>query len=389
MKKQLSVILLALCGITAQAQKLDYNIDFQYIFNNHEFDASSEKFDPSFTLNAARLTPSFGCRIEQNRHIHHRVMVGLDLYKNMGEGVRADDLRREMTIYYDIDAWFRNKGHFGAIAGMYPRAFMEGDYVGPFFDDCLLFTDCNMEGMAFKYRNERIYAEIGLDWMGMLGDIEHPLRRERFQVLSSGDWNFAGNVSLGWRGSFYHFACSPQSPNVIDNHMLHPYLKWSPDTWLDELSVCAGVVASYQRDRRASSEPTILCGALVSQKLSKWKVGIDNTFYFGPDLMPLYDNSYGGVKYGSDLYFGDECYHTQADGDSWCDILKLYYKPKLSKFVSISVATIFHIGQPSDQPAMRGSQQVVSLHLNLDALRPQPRPYEKIKLPGIFSGSIL
>lgn len=376
MKKCFAFIFALCAAIAASAQELDWNVDFQYLFNNCEYDASHNVWDPSCTLNAARITPTVGVRLEQNPHVHHHLMLGLDFYKNMGEGVRPDNLAREMTLYYDVDAFFRNGGRFNAIAGMYPRTFLEGDWRGPFFDDALLFTDNNMEGMAFKYRNRGLYAEIGLDWMGMLGDTENPMRRERFQVLSSGDWDFLGPFHFGWRASFYHFANSVVCRNVVDNHMVNPWLEWRPSTWFEDFSVKLGFVGSYQRDRRTMDEAVLCGGFLTQQRLSKWHFGIDNSFYYGADLMPLYENSNSGIQFGRELYFGEECYHTMMDGSSWCDQLALYYEPYVNKCMRVVVASVFHFGQKTSQPVLRGSQQIVSLRVNLDKLRPQPTPWK-------------
>lgn len=404
MKRQFAVLLVLCSSLAATAQgpfcsgtqsrkenavEFDWNVDFQYMFNNYEFDRSDDSFDESYTINAAKLSPTAGLLVKQNEHILHRVMLGADIYHNMGEGLPVKDNLRELRAYYHLDSYFKNNGRFQAVAGVYPRSFMEGDWRGPFFDDSVLFTDYNLEGMAFKYRNSTIFAEIGLDWMGMLGDSSAPMRRERFQVLSSGNWNFAGPFHFGWRGSFYHFACSPVCPNVVDNHMLNPFLEWTPDCWFDSASLNLGAVMTYQRDRHNMESHVSPYGFLSQLKLSKCHFGIDNTFYYGNDLQPLFENGYEGIMYGRDLYFGEECFHTPQNQGFSCDQLAIHYSASIGKVADVVVAAIFHFGdQLADIPAFRGCQQVVYLHVNLEGLRPQPRPYKKSGVFDFFFGKM-
>lgn len=402
MKKQIAILLFLGVAVSAAAQgqffhektsrksftvELDWNVDFQYMFNNYEFDASHNDFDRSYTINAAKLSPSGGLLIRQNESMFHRVMLGLDIYHDMGAGRPLNEDIAGLTAYYSFDGYFGNGGRFQSIAGIYPRTFMEGDWRGPFFDDSVLFTDYNMEGMAFKYRNRTIFADIALDWMGMLGDSANPTRRERFQVLSSGDWNFAGPFHFGWRGSFYHFACSPMSPNVVDNHMLNPYIEWTPDCWFENASLNLGPVMTYQRDRHNSKEHVCPFGLLSHLKLSKWNFGIDNIFYYGNDLQPLIGNSYNDFVYGRELYFGEECFHTPQSQAFACDQLSIHYSVKLGGIADITAAAIFHFGdQLADYPMLRGSQQVVYLHVNLEKLRPSPKPWNQHILKHFLFG---
>ena len=230
--------------------------------------------------------------------------------------------------------------------------------------------------MLFKYSNKHIYAELGLDWLGKLGDKYTPLRRERFQVLTAGSWDFARTLSLDWTGSLYHFACSPLLPNVVDNGMVYPRIKWAPETALETLWIDAGGLFTYQNDRHTGAGPVFPMGFLSRQRIGKWHFSLDNRVYFGDDLMPLYDASYEGVPYASDLYFGDQAFHTLHGGPSWADFLSLVYEPQLTKWLSVSVRLTFKFGEPYkaiDVPVFRGWEQTASLKISFDALRQSPK----------------
>lgn len=366
-------VFLHLC---AAAQTLDWNIAFDYRFSNYEYARSGGMYDPSYTLHAARLTPEAGILLKQGGNVFHRVRAGVDLFRDMGAYSGVGELFGETVLYYDLEAAFRNGGVLEAVAGVFPRRFTrERDYIGPFLDDDRCFVDNNLEGMLFKYSNRRIYAELALDWPGKIGDELHPLRRERFQILSDGCWNFAGAFSLLWCGSLYHFSCAPQLANVVDNGMLHLGVSWSPDTCLDVFSLDARGLFTYQNDRHTGEGPLLPMGMTSRQRLGKWKLALENRFYFGDDLMPLYESGYGGVQYGADLYYADLAFHTRHASPSWADCLSVLYEPSLGRFLKLCVGLSFKFGEPpaaSGIPVFRGWQQTFALRFDLDAMRPSP-----------------
>ena len=370
-------------SLSAFAQKFDYNVCGQYYFNNLEYDSSRSLYDQSHTMHSLRLTPSVGLLLPQNAHTFHRVTAGVDLLRNMGEGAPLKDMFQEVLLYYNLDSFFKNGGHFEAMAGCFPRSFAEGDYGGPFFDERRLFYDNNLEGLFLKYRNERIFAEVGLDWMGMF-EFTVPDRRERFQIFSAGDWNFAGCFHFDWTAVLYHYACSPSHINIVDNWMANPRLRWSPATALDCLDVTVGGLFTYQWDRNVDRTQVAPLGLYLTQALSKWNVHLENKWFLGDDLMPFYDRNFEGEPYGAELYHGDKNFHTLHTGLSWHDRLDLRYARTISGFLEISAGFAFRFGTPVPEiqcPVFRGWQQVVSVRIDLSSLRPAPSPVGKDRLP--------
>lgn len=387
MKKIATVLLfIGICAASA-AQKFDYSIGFDYIFANYEYDVSGEAYHDSYTLHAVRLVPEAGVLIQQNKSVFHRLRLGADFLHRMGEGADNRSLLQELICYYNAEARFANGGTLVANAGCFPRKYLEGtSYRGPFFDNDVLYNDSNLEGVLVKYsRSSRIRAELALDWMGMLGDAASPLRRERFQILTDGSWRFAGDFSLGWTGSFYHYACAPMLKNVVDNHMLYPRLEWRPFTWLDSFTLTAGGIFTYQCDRAAKTAPVFPMGLYSEQTAGKWGLSLHNRFYWGDDLMPYYSSSYAGVPYGSGLYFQDPAFHTLGAGPSWTDWLSLRYEPRIAKFLRLGAELTFQFGDNShyDGTFFRGWQQNVRLVVDLDPVRPHPAAPSKRKHRGI------
>ena len=347
-------------GNEAGAQKKkqfnwEAGVDFQYIFDNREFAYSDDAITPSMTVNTAVLAPTLGFSVKQAGKVRHRLRLGVELAHDMGSQT-WDDFLREFLMYYDARVK-ANTGTFEGVAGIFPRHFLEGNYSEAFFSDSLKIFDRNLEGVLFKWRSERFYTELCCDWMGQYGYS----RRERFQVISFGDWNVAPWLSLGWTGSFYHFACSVLSPGVVDNHMLEPWAKLSlaDATGWQELSLQAGLLVSYQWDRVRDSQPTVPIGGEFVLTARRWNVMLQNTTYVGQNMLTLYDKAdLAGIRYGHDLYFGQPFY------TGFYDRIELAWTPAVSRYVDLKLGARAHF----NANGFAGWQQEFSVRLKIDNL---------------------
>jgi len=386
MKKIATLALSFLACFVASAQKFDYNVDFDYLLNNYEYGISryfvdEEAYYPyqhSHTVHGARLTPEIGLLLPQSKYVYHRLRLGIDVFKQMGQQEENLGLLKEVILYYNLEANLPGGGHLDAYAGCFPRRFSEGKgYLGFIYDREYAYLDPNLEGFLVKYsRGDRIRAELILDWQGMIGDDNDPWRRERFNALTDGSWRFAGDLYFGWTGSFYHYAKSPMCDNVVDRHTLNPRIEWAPFTWMDDFRLELGGLFTYQCDRETDPDPVFPMGLWSRQSVSKWNVTVSNSFYWGDDLMPFYDSSFSGQPYGRDLYQGEPSFHTLHDTPSWADWFTVTYQPKLTRWLSLDVAFTLHLGQPHEilkVGAFRGSEQRIGLRLDLEALRPHPK----------------
>lgn len=366
---------------TDKSPKLIWNVEYSHFLDNREYDVSGNVYATSRTLHAARLTPSVGFELMSSPSVRHSVMLGADMVKVFGDGSQNLDLFREFTLHYDVDAVFRNGGKFSAAAGCFPRTFSEGEQDGIIFERQHLFFDPNVEGVYFKYRrNNKIYADLGLDWMGLYAGSDDPFRRERFQIVSTGEWNFAKTLSLHWNASFFHFGCCMAAPNVVDNHIVHPWLKWSPSTSLQELSFTAGGLAGYQCDRIRETGSILPWAFVSTQTIRKWNAGVRNSVWYGMDLCPLFD------YYGTELYFEDSNFHFAGEVPFIYDRLTLFYEPQIAEYVKLRIECMFHFG--TGDSLFRGSQQIVSLLVDLpskrSALKAPAQKHKAVRLGDLF-----
>ena len=335
----------------------EYDADFQYIFDNREFAASNGAYTPSGTIHTVVFTPTVGFSIQQDRRVHHRVVAGVEFAHDMGMRTWRE-LPQEPILYYDAHVRAR-RGRFEGLAGVFPRRFLEGTYSEAFFSDSTKFCDRNLEGALLKWRSDRFYAELGLDWMGKV----RGMQRERFQIMTAGEWNATSWLSLGWTGSLFHYAGSNIVRGVVDNQLLEPWIKadFSRRTSWRELSLQAGLMMGYQWDRKQDENMEYITGGEFVLTARRYSFSLQNTCYFGSNLMPLYGRQdIAGITFGHQLFFGNPFYRS-----TFYDRVECAWEPQISPYLTLRLAARmhFHIN------GFVGWQQQFTLRLNLDALR--------------------
>ena len=381
----ITALMLILFSFSLRAEddkvRFAYDVDFEMRFDNREYYRSA--FSPSMTIFGARLTPSLGLDIYQNRDMSHRLMVGIDVSKDFGaspvskllsggadipetsQKQNNTDLFREMTLYYKLHADM-DKADLELYAGIFPRRAMMGDYSDAFFSDSLRFYDNNIEGILLKIRKPRSYWEVGCDWMGQFGQV----RKEKFMVFSYGQTDITRFFKIGYSAYMYHFAGSEKARGVVDNILFNPFLKFDFADCLgfQEFSVRLGWLQAMQHDRVFVGHYVFPGGAELDLGLKKWNFGIRNRLFCGTDMMPYYNSKdAGNDKYGDRLYFGDPFYRMHDDGTTGVgvyDRLEVFYEPQVGPFLKIGIGARFHF----HGSRYSGCQQVVSLKFNLCGL---------------------
>lgn len=345
--------------------KFEYDVDFWYYFDNREFAASDNIYYASGTTHGVLVTPYAGLSVQQGRNVNHRFMLGAEFCRNMGAGEKLGDVPKEVLAFYDMHATGK-RGCFEVVAGVFPRAFQEADYTEAIYRGGLKFGDRNFEGCILKYGNGRFYAEMGLDWMGMHGyDV-----KERFQIFTGGRWDATSWLRLGWAASMYHFAGSDIAPGVVDNHLLNPYIKFNlaKQTGLQELSLKAGALLTYQWDRVHSDAVQCPGGGEFVFALRNWNVGLKNTLFIGDGgIMPNYfDLDTAGEMYGSRLYMGNPFYRSSP-----YDMAELSYSPRITDYLRLDLVFRIYCGVCPEQDGsfgIAGNQQICSLVFDLDKI---------------------
>lgn len=357
----LSILLSALVSYAGEKPdiKLAYDIDFEMNFDNREYYESN--FTKSMTIFGARLNPSVGLSLTENNGAHHSLMLGVDVMKDFGSQATVD-LFRELTLYYRFEKQI-SKTKMGIYAGIFPRKAMEGTYSQAFFSDSLKFYDNNIEGLLLKFHRPAAYFEVGCDWMGQYS----ALNREKFMIFSSGQGKVLPFMSLGYDAYMLHFANSSRSKGLVDNILANVYARFDLADYVDlqRLSLRLGWLQAMQRDREYDGIFVYPGGVEFDQEVRNWNVGIHNRIFYGTDMMPYYNNyDNAGLKYGTDLYYGDPFYRIHDDGGNGpglYDRFEVYYEPSIGKYIKLRVAALFHFHGMK----YSGCQQMISVRFNL------------------------
>ena len=364
--KKLSIIFLLFAAVFSAGAKekpkvsFAYDVDFEARFDNREFDKS--RFTRSMTIFGARLAPQVGLAVKEDDGAEHRLMAGIDVMKDFGSGVDNIGLFRELTRYYNCKKRIA-RTDMEIYAGIFSRGAMEGSYSEAFFSDSLKFYDNNLEGLLFKFRRPHAYFELGCDWMGQYG----ATRREKFMIFTAGEGKVFPFLSLGYAGYMLHYANSKQAKGLVDNILMNPYARFEfgEGIGLQALSLRLGWLQAMQRDRVYVGDFVFPYGGEIDQHVRNWNVGVDNRMFLGYDMLPYYngvDNA--GVKYGSNLYYGDPFYRLYDDGRTgvgFYDRLEVYYEPKIARWLSARFAAVFHF----NSTGYLGCQQLIGLKFKI------------------------
>ncbi len=342
------VILLALlaCPLTAGAQRLLWDVDFRFGFDNREYASMSSGYD-SETLFGAYLAPKVGLGFGKG----HSVFAGADIYKFFGQ--EEPYLEYDVLLYYQYDS-----RRFQANAGAFPRRRMEGYYPEAFMDTRLFF-DGNFEGALLRYKARWLRAELIADWSGRIAENT----REKFSVYSFGEFG-ASWLNLSYSFMMTHYANSYSVAGVVDNVWVYPHIGSDLSRFLPRrmgLDLRAGWIQTFQNDRRLG-EGYVLPGGFQGELTLKYRgFAVRNTIYLGDNLMPFWDHTDDlGLSYGANLYYGDPFYSTES---GLYDRLELSYSYDFGNLMSVKLASVHHYDGLD-----WGWQQLVYLTVNLNNL---------------------
>lgn len=320
MKRRLGILLLSLlaCIPFAVSQGLTWSVDYNAIFDNREGD---KFYSNNGTIFISRLSPEVGLSFMNGEH---RIAAGVSWVQPVGNG--WSDYKLCPTVYYrcETPVW-------RASFGMFPRS----QFISPLpkflLSDSLAYYQPNVRGVLVQYVKPWGYAELSLDWRSLQSE----KNREAFNVNLNTEWNPVGVLLLGGHAQLNHLARRKKAPateGVNDDLMINPYVgvNLSDKTPLDSLKINAGALVSIQRCRLLG-DWQCRAGLLVNA-VAEWKrISVEETFFFGKNVMPLYP------LFGPLLNMGDPYY--QAPLYSRTDV---GYQFVRNRFVNLEAMLTFH-----------------------------------------------
>ena len=357
------------CGAVCRGQNLPrpefvYDIGFELRFDNREYDRSS--YSPSGTIFGTRLYPSVGLKLDTGDAVH-TIAAGAEIRKDFGDiNTIGKELLKDFFYYYSFRTHL-GEGMFTIDGGVFPRVKCREQWSTAFFSEKHLWYDPYIEGMLFRYEKPGLNVELGCDWMGMYGS--DTTVNEQFMIFSAGHWDLSRIFRLGYNFYMVHFANSVTVRGVCDNILAEPYLTadFSPlmPMVFDKCSLKLGYLQSAQRDRTKTSDFQTPALTEVSAKLSKRGFSVQNSFYAGSDIMPLYSRTdAAGTAFGDRLYFGDpylRIYDSEDANSGYYDRLEMSYSTMLGRKLNIKFAWVMHF----NSGIYSGCQQIVTLNYAL------------------------
>ena len=321
MLKWLSAILaLCLAIPPLAAQEVEWSLDASMMVNNRE--GGDEVYTPDQTFAFTRLAPELGVSMMDGQHV---LKGGAVWYQPMIDDL--DGYRILATLYYrynDDNGWH-------VTAGLMPRSLMVKRVPRYMWSDSLNYCQPNIKGIMAQFIKSDGYAELLIDWRQMRSE----RHREAFTSMLNTDWHIVGPLRLGGHIQYSHLGMSrnyPKSQYVCDDLLINPMLSidLSYRTALDSLHFSAGAILAMQRDRGTKrwERPS----GFIATASARWRwIQLDETFYAGQPLMPLY------TKFGSQLVQGDPYFQSKTYSRS-----DLIFHIVNNRFVDLTGSLVFH-----------------------------------------------
>lgn len=317
--KRLNILILCMaCVASMAAQAFTWSVDLSTVFDNRE---GGTYYSGNGTIFLARLSPEVGLTLLGGEH---KVAAGLSWLQPCGD--EWNKHRALPTVYYRYD-----KHEWHASFGIFPRSQFVRELPAFLLNDSISYNEPNVRGLLVQYVKPQGFAELSLDWRAQ----QSTTTREAFNINLNTEWNPAGIMLVGGYAQLNHLAKrknAPEGEGVNDDIMVNPYfgLDFSSKTSLDSLVFKAGALVSLQRNRMVG-EWQNRAGLLINAVAAKKWISVEETFFAGKGVMPLYQ------EFGTLLNMGDPYF--QAPLYSRTDVNVHFIR---NKYVDMSASLVFH-----------------------------------------------
>lgn len=321
--------LLTACFLTVMlgsyAQKLEWNIDFNTVFDNREGD---NKMTDTRTFFHTQLAPEIGLSMLDGQH---SIMGGVVWTQPIG--CEWYGQRVSPTLYYR----YRGPKGWSMAMGMFPRTLMHRQMPNYIWNDSVQYMQRNIRGAMATYEGRDGYFEALIDWRAMQSE----KRREAFNIIAHGEWHKPGRLFLaGGVAMMNHFALTRHATpdqHIVDNFIVNPYVGLDLSHRvgkLDSLTVKIGSLTSITRNRGVDGwkVPT---GLWLDIDLQWRWLGWQNTTYLaGEPLFPYYS------EFGAQLDQGEPYYRSE-----WYNRTSVYATIMSNKFMNLQASMDFNVAK--------------------------------------------
>ncbi|MDY6301963.1 MAG: hypothetical protein SPL96_08745 [Bacteroidales bacterium] len=303
------------------AQEVEWSVDASTVINNRE--GGDDRETPDQTIAFTRLAPEVGVSLMEGTHV---LKGGVVWFQPMIDNMNGYKILP--TLYYR----YNDKSGWHVTAGLLPRSLMVERSPRYMWSDSLNYCQPNIRGIMVQLIKPTGYTEALVDWR----QLQTENQREAFTIMANTDWRIAGPMRLGGHIQYSHLAMSRhhgEDQHVNDDVIINPMasLDLSGRTILDSLRLSAGAIIAMQRDRGTNhwNRPA----GFLATATARWRwIELDETFYTGQRLMPLY------AKFGSQLIQGDPHYNNKTYSRT-----DLVFHIVSNRFIDLTGSLMLHV----------------------------------------------
>lgn len=291
------ILPIAIISITefAYGEKMQflYNVDYMVYFDNREY---KSPYQIPQTIFSFRLSPEIGCRLQDTKNGLHKLTVGAHYTQPLGGNWQ--DATFNLTAFYQYQ--YKN---FSVALGAIPFKKRIENMPNYLMYDSIAYAHPNIQGALMSYQSTYGFAEFMCDWRGS----QTTKRREMFRLILNGRFHYQW-FNIGGYGQINHkagFAAPTPREGVCDDIYINPQIGADLTNYLpmDSLAMRAGYILGIQnhRTKNISNTPQ----GIMIELYANWQfIGFKNTFYYGENLMPYYN------EFGAELNQGDPFYQS-------------------------------------------------------------------------------
>ena len=285
-----ALAVLLCCG--AAAQRLDWRLSFDGLFDNREY---KNDMIPQ-TIYGMRAMPEVSLSSGSTT-----LTAGFSVISEFG--AREDDPMKDLILYFTA-----RKGSWTAYFGNIPRYHLLRQLPDAMLYDSIAYFEPMIGGTLFQYRNTLLSSEVYCNWTGRQSDT----RREAFRIVWDGYVRTGGWLDGGWFATMTHYA-KPKEPGhyIYEQMQFNPYLRMRVPTGSTGIGISAeaGVLTSLVRCRRDESwhSPT---GFLGNLHIGWWMFDLSSTIYKGDSQQPFLNDPEAGLAFHrSDPFYNHTFYN--------------------------------------------------------------------------------
>lgn len=316
-------LILLLSCTNLSAQQFKYKAGYFGFFDNREY---FNRFVNDQTIFGSRISGELGYEF----NINNRIMAGTDFLYEFGS--KGELIAPDIIAYYNGSSKNAN-----IYLGAFPRMNLTPL---PFsmLNDTFSYYRPVMEGLLIDYKTDILYHNLWIDWTSR----QSSAKRETFMI------GFSGFVNKGILAYQHHFIMThlAHSKARNDEHIrdnagitVLPGINLSGLTFLDSLSVYAGVLASYDRIRGVYDFRFPL-GMLTEINAGYRQIGLHATIYAGESQVITSGDGF----YKSDFYCrADAFWLTSKPGITGKLQVSLHFIPGITD-ISMSLVVRATIG---------------------------------------------